>query len=366
MINRNHIETAPYIPESLTMQWHITDRCNNRCKHCYQDSFAQTDLGFDKLLIILEQYKGLLKLWRKDYKKAVKSRITVTGGEPFMREDFFRLLSIFNKNMDIFSFSVLTNGSFLDKEVVKRLKKTNPDYVQLSIEGGEKTHDHIRGKGDYKRTVSAIKNLTQARIKTILSFTAHSDNYREFRHVAALGKKLKVFRVWSDRLIPNEGAHQTLSPKQTKAFFQIMGGEKRKAEKSFRSKTKISMFRALQFLMGGDRPYRCTAGDSLITVLSNGDLVPCRRMPVKTGNLFDESLTNLYYESILFRKLRSTDTIGENCKSCFYKKICRGGLRCLAYSIKGDPFATDPGCWLQNMKDKEITNDNFTCLNKTG
>ena len=41
-----------------------------------------------------------------------------------------------------------------------------------------------------------------------------------------------------------------------------------------------------------------------------------------------------------------------------------GGLRCLAYSIRGDPFATDPGCWLQI--EKEIIDDHKTCLNKAG
>lgn len=47
----------------------------------------------------------------------------------------------------------------------------------------------------------------------------------------------------------------------------------------------------------------------------------------------------------------------------FTKKFA-GGLRSLAYSIKGDPFATDPGCWLQIKK--EIVDDHKTCLNKTG
>ncbi len=110
-------------------------------------------------------------------------------------------------------------------------------------------------------------------------------------------------------------------------------------------KTEIAMHRALQFLCGDGRPYHCTAGDSLMTVLPNGDLLPCRRMPVSVGNLKKKHLAELYYTSDFFRDLRDRRRISRGCENCFYQKLCRGGLKCLSYAVYGSPFRADPGCW---------------------
>ncbi|MDM8563363.1 SPASM domain-containing protein, partial [Candidatus Marithioploca araucensis] len=130
------------------------------------------------------------------------------------------------------------------------------------------------------------------------------------------------------------------------AFFKIMA----KTKRAWFNRTEISMRRALQFLVGGGRPYHCTAGDSLLTVQSNGDLYPCRRMPIRIGNLLETPLLELYDNSTLLHKLRQPEQISEGCEACFYAKLCRGGLKCLSYAVTGDPFKADPGCWLTKLK----------------
>jgi len=117
-----------------------------------------------------------------------------------------------------------------------------------------------------------------------------------------------------------------------------------KYHKKMFNHTEIAMHRALQFHAGGE-PYHCTAGDSLITVLQNGDLYPCARMPVKTGNLLKKNLRELYYDNDLFKRLRNKDFLCKGCENCWYEKLCRGGLKCLSYAVQGDPFIADPGCW---------------------
>jgi radical SAM protein with 4Fe4S-binding SPASM domain len=106
------------------------------------------------------------------------------------------------------------------------------------------------------------------------------------------------------------------------------------------------MIRALQFLVAGERPYRCRAGDSLITVMPNGDVYPCRRMPILVGNLMETPLAELYYRSDVFRALRDSQRVSDGCDVCRYAGVCRGGARCVSYAMTGDPFTADPGCWL--------------------
>ena len=89
-----------------------------------------------------------------------------------------------------------------------------------------------------------------------------------------------------------------------------------------------------------------TAGDSLLTVQPNGDLYPCRRMPIRVGNVMDTPLADLYYESELLCELRDKNRISEGCEGCSHAHTCRGGLKCLSYAMTGDPFKADPGCWI--------------------
>jgi len=233
--------------------------------------------------------------------------------------------------------------------MARHLSQLGPHFVQLSIEGSAPTHDSIRGEGNHARTVTALKHLVKRGIRTMISFTAHRGNFREFPAVARLGRRLRVSRVWADRLIPRGSgsalAGQTLSGEETREFFEIMQRERASAQRQWFGRTEIAMHRALQFLAAGGRPYHCTAGDSLITVQPNGDLYPCRRMPVRVGNLMQTRLLELYYRSDLFQALRNRHRISVGCQACFYAKLCRGGLKCLSFAQKGDAFTADPGCW---------------------
>ncbi len=332
-------------PPKLLLQWHITEHCNLRCEHCYQETYSGKELEFSELLDVLGQFKDLLSIMRKENGRAY-GHITITGGEPFMRSDFLGLLDILSANRKYFSFAILTNGSSIDDVMAGSLRKLNPAFIQVSMEGSKSTHDSIRGTGNFEKTVSAIKYLVRENIRTFIAFTAHQGNFREFGEVAVLGRQLHVSRVWADRLIPrgSGSSMMALTPEETREFFEIMNKERKKSKADFFGKTEISMHRALQFLCAGGEPYHCTAGDNLITVQSNGDLVPCRRMPIRVGNLMDTPLAELYDKSELFRDLRNC--ISEGCNDCFYSKLCRGGLRCLSHAMTGDPFRSDPSCWL--------------------
>lgn len=334
----------------LLLQWHITQRCNLRCAHCYQDGYSGTELSFEGLMGILAQYLELLRSWKGGRRPF--GHVTVSGGEPFAREDFFDILDVFSSHKKEFSFSILTNGSLIDDNAAKRLRNLNPRFVQLSIEGTGATHDAIRGKGSHAKTVEAIRLLKKEGLRVLISFTAHKANYREFGAVVATGRRLKADRVWADRLIPTGAGSRmsALTPEETREFAGIMKRSRRRSILAPFSRTEVSMERALQFLFSNEKPYRCNAGDSLITVQPNGDLYPCRRLPIAVGNLMRESLTELYRESDLFKKLRDRGSIPQGCEGCLYSSLCNGGLKCLSHAVSADPFKADPGCWMSHQR----------------
>jgi len=74
--------------------------------------------------------------------------------------------------------------------------------------------------------------------------------------------------------------------------------------------------------------------------------LPCRRLPIKVGNLLTDDLLKLYLNSERLQQIRDVDESDEKCSSCFYEKSCGGGLKCLSYAAFGDYAKKDPHCWL--------------------
>ncbi|MEI6209839.1 MAG: radical SAM protein [Desulfuromonadales bacterium] len=343
-----HICKEIYIPERILFQWHVTDRCNLHCSHCYQVHPSAADPSWDELLAILEQFKAFIVNCRDAaFSRTFPAHVTVTGGEPFLREDFLLLLEQLAAEKQFFSFAVLTNGTLLTPAMVHSLRQLHPSFIQVSIDGARETHDAIRGAGSHKQAVDGVKMLVAAGIPAYLSFTAHQGNYRDFPDVAQLGRRLGAARVWSDRMVPcasgDQAADLLMSPEETRRFIGLMESERKRG---WLRKSPVVLHRSLQFTSSGTTPYRCCAGDTLITVLSNGDVCPCRRMPLTAGNIHHQPLELLYQNSEIFRCLRDRQRISSGCEGCFYARTCGGGARCIAFARHGDPFRADPGCWL--------------------
>ncbi|MBF0187736.1 MAG: radical SAM protein, partial [Magnetococcales bacterium] len=337
-------------PRHLLLQWHITDRCDHRCKHCYQHDFTLPGPDWQRMRSILAQYLTMLRWIRRHHGgREQVGHIHVTGGEPLVHGDFWSLVELLPNYKDLFSFAVLTNGRSVEQQQAERLKKLGASFVQVSLEGRRESHDDIRGEGDYDQVVQSIRTIVRAGLSCSVSFTAHRRNWKDFPHVARVARKAGATRIWADRLIPfgtgESMADDVLSPDETQQFIKVMVRAGLETKLLSFGKSHVAMNRALQFLESGGRPYRCPAGDSLVALMPDGELLPCRRMPVAVGNLNRQKLVDIYKNAPLLHALRNPEQSGEGCEECFYKGSCSGGLRCLSMGVYGSPFKKDPGCW---------------------
>lgn len=341
----------PFVPPRMLLQWHVTERCNGRCAHCYQEDEPRPELPFAALLDILRQYREFLAVCdRRRAPGRTRGHVTITGGEPFVREDLLDLLDVLATYRDAFGLAILTNGTLIDDRLARYLRNLRPRYVQVSLEGRAENHDRVRGPGNFERVCTGIRRLVRRGVRTVVAFTAHRTNFREFPHVARIARRLGAAAVWADRLVPlgqaNRLSTPVLSPPETREFAALVAGAARRRWWQVGRRTRVATHRALQFLAAGGRPYTCQAGATLLTVLSNGDLVPCRRLPIRVGNVLQTPLRRLYDESDELRALRAANPPVVACRTCRHIRSCRGGLRCLAFAVHGDPFRADPGCWL--------------------
>ena len=342
--------SSPYRPSRMVIQWHLSDRCNLRCAHCYQSSYRGGEEGLEQWLPRLEDFRAFLRPLNQHpgQQPAIPARLTLTGGEPFALSQFPQFLDIVSGLRDEFTFAILTNGTLIDDALARRLRAWSPAYVQISIDGSAATHDAIRGAGNFARAVSGIRALVAAGIHTVISFTALRSNRHEFPLVARLGRELGVARVWTDRLIPEGqgGRDEVMSPVETRDYMDLLASTKSQIEAGSKPRTEVTLSRALQFFAGGEPVYHCKAGDTLITVMPNGEVYPCRRLPISVGNLNQSTLAEIYAGAPL-ANLRHPPQQNEDCADCLYRSLCRGGLRCLAYAMTGDSTRRDPGCWVK-------------------
>ena len=111
----------------------------------------------------------------------IQGQITLTGGEPFVWKELPNLLDRITARRQQYGFAILTNGTLVDTARAEQLRNWGARFVQVSIDGDRATHDRIRGPGNFDRALAGIRHLVRAGVRTYISFTAHRQNYGNFR-----------------------------------------------------------------------------------------------------------------------------------------------------------------------------------------
>ena len=318
--------------KDFTLQWHITHRCNLRCKHCYQEDYSAFE-DIDKIKPVLSQYSELIKQYN------CIGRLNITGGEPLTHPGLYDLLDL--ARLKGMRTGVLTNGTLLGEWEARRLKACGVDYVQISLDGMEKVHDNIRGKGSFDRAVNGICALKAQGIFTSVSFTVQNNNIGELKKLASFCYILGADKLWFDRVvIPSQEDSENLSV-PAENYWKLL-----KTAARLNKKGRVFCGRSLQFIPCRDKLiYHCSAGENLLIVLANGDVMPCRRLPYVIGNVKETDLLTLHQSSPVMKQLRAVG-IPEGCRECKYSTLCRGGSKCIAAAKTGRFDIPDPDCML--------------------
>ena len=332
----------------LTLQFHITGKCNLQCKHCYREEGNVEPLTLRDVQTVIDQFLVLLQKYNQLHGIKKRGHINITGGEPFFREDIKEILRYLGKHNSQITYAVLTNGSFLDHETILLLKETNVSFVQLSIDGNEEMHNKLRAAGDYTRVFCTAETLVNSGIRTYISFTANKQNMRFLPVVARECRKRHIHKLWSDRLVPIGRGNDLQALEITERELPLYLHYLKKAQGNFVTKlrypkTEVTLNRALQFLCTDCSVYSCAAGKSLITVDEFGNIMPCRRMPIICSNIFSSTLENVYFSDYTFTDLRK-EKIPAECISCAYSSVCMGGAKCQSFAKTGDYTRADPAC----------------------
>ncbi|HEX2967091.1 MAG TPA: radical SAM protein [Syntrophorhabdaceae bacterium] len=337
---------------SFFVQWHITEKCNLACSHCYQQGIPQPEMSFYQIRESLGNVSDTINQWSDIYDIPFDVSVNVTGGEPFVRTDLFEILGEVCRHG--FGVFLMTNGTLVTKEKAHMLQELQVNGVQVSLEGPETVHDGIRGRNSFASALNGIEHLLSEKLDVTLNATLSDINAPYWKDIVKIAKDKGVKRVGFSRLVPNgKGANllkSMISACKMKKIYEeiasmsipgldIMSGD------PLASQTE----EIIQDYVGGFPDGGCAAGFSGLTLMTDGTITPCRRIGIPVGNILKDSLRKIWVTSDVLNALRDKKAYKGKCGSCRRWAMCRG-CRAVAYAYsvahgRNDLFEEDPQCF---------------------
>ena len=178
-VSRPPLAQSP-VPSLRYLELQITDRCNLKCKHCYIGSPAHNELPVRTIEDILEEFEAMQGL-----------RLLITGGEPLLHSRFEEI----NAMLPRYGFRkvLFTNGMLMEPEHFKGLRVHE---IQFSVDGLERGHDALRGKGAHGVVMRKLEAARAAGLAVSVATMVHKENLGEFDAMDALFRSIGI-RDWT-------------------------------------------------------------------------------------------------------------------------------------------------------------------------
>ncbi|MBN1697968.1 MAG: radical SAM protein [Spirochaetales bacterium] len=321
--------STDYIPTHGV--WEITYACNMRCMHCgsacgekYPD-----ELTTEEALDLCDQLAsiGLRKL-------------TLSGGEPFMREDW-PLLARRLTDRGVVT-NAISNGWFIDERLIDRAFESGLVNIGISIDGLGETHDTIRKKGSFERVLSALTLLRKRNMPVSVNTSINNRNLAELPGLRDLLVSNGVIK-WQFQIARPMGnflkhrdlvlspdrvgdlidfAHETVTSKHIDIHLgDDIGYYSRKQDEINR---RITGGKKASCWTG------CHAGKRVIGIFANGDINGClsiRDREYIEGNIRQLSLKEIWNRPGAFAWNRELTKNGLEgfCRICAFGSRCLGG-----------------------------------------
>ena len=345
------------IKPSQAYQWHITDNCDQRCRHCYlfgEDALAKC---------VTTPWEMLLRTLDECTLDAAREHawpmLAVTGGDPILHPRFWDLAEEIHRRG--IEWVMMGNPFHLSPEVCVRLRQFGVLRYQMSLDGLEPFHDYMRKPGSFRATLEALRWLGDAGIESQLMATVSRKNMDDVIACMDVAAEHGAGSFSFARYCATspEKAEDYPTPEEYHRFLnryydKRMDYLKRGCRTAFILKEHLFTLIRLErgeftvpaFSMA-NRDLVCDGCHLGRTgcILSNGDIVACRRMESAVGNVWRESLAAVRTGEAMARYADVRDIRG--CKDCELLNWCRG-CRAVGYNATGDLHGADPCCWKQS------------------
>lgn len=262
------------IPFQISIR--VIEQCNQRCSYCIGD-YPRRGIRAPTTEQLLELIDGFARLGTK--------HITLTGGEPLLRDDIHDIVRRIKKHK--INCSLTTNGRLIGRHMAVL---RNLDLLSVSLDGDKLAHDTYRGKGSYEAAIGAIKigRTTGVPVQLICTVTNLTDfKLQSLIAVAERYNCVLTFELLNPLFNSDGTVALRLEDAGEKGInslldYQLRNKNPRILDSSYVLKyvrnwpfsdNTFRLFR--KQIPVGFKPIWCYAGRFSAFIETNGDLVPC-------------------------------------------------------------------------------------------
>lgn len=317
--------------------------CNLRCKYCFYHDVAENrtkkDYGMMKEDVLEELIKKAF-----DY---ADEHITFAfqGGEPMLRGiEFYikcvELVKKYNTNKISTNFSIQTNGTKINDQWAEFFAQNN-FLIGLSLDGYKEINDlnrlDAKGDGTFKSVINASRLLNKHKVEynilCVVTKAVAKHGIKIYNFFKSNGFKYIQFIPCLDDFGEENGKRPfSLTAKD---YGNFLNNVFNLWYRDFINDDYVSirMFDNLVMMLKGYPPESCdmVGQCSRGTIIeADGSSYPCDFYVVdewKMGNIVMSGFDELIYNTKMDEFVRESKKINDECKSCEYFSLCRGGCR---------------------------------------
>ncbi|MBN2482650.1 MAG: radical SAM protein [Candidatus Omnitrophica bacterium] len=271
----------------------LTHRCNGNCRMCDIPDDADTELPSS--------------CWKQVIKDAYilgASTVVFSGGEPFLRDDLFELISYVKQNH--MNACVTTNGLLLDEKRARALYESGIDVVNVSLEGNDKVHEYLRGTGSFSKVTSALAYLQHYKIETTIATMVSRYNYKYLPEIVSYARKYDSttikFQPFNSLFLHDKTRNNDffITHKEVPQLQKIIGKVIHACDTQGISTNPVSYLEKIPGYLSGDsfrHRSMCMAPWQSCPIAPGGDVYLCwvLAQPDKTiGNVKEERLLDMW------------------------------------------------------------------------
>lgn len=327
-------QTEPYIATYLHSKgrklglpiagnFELTARCNFNCPMCYVHMSEEEVRAKGKELTAAQW----ISIAEAAQKKGMIFAL-LTGGEPFIRKDFFEIYDAM-KNMGII-VSINSNGSMLEGKILEKLLEDRPSRINVSLYGGcNETYKNMCGQPVYDKVLKNIVTLKENGVDVSINLSITPYNCQDIEKIYEIVKKHNIQVKASSYMYPPirlekelEGYGNRLLPKES-AEYSVKWDLLRFTEEEFSKRAK-----AMKDLVNVDEKecsidmeqgVRCRAGSSSFWMTWDGQMRPCGMMPGPTAYPMNVGFDAAWE---IIREETRKILLPTKCNTCAKKEIC--------------------------------------------
>jgi heme d1 biosynthesis radical SAM protein NirJ len=347
--------------------WNLVRRCNLTCMHCYSLS---GDVDFPGELSTAQVFDVL------DDLKAFRVPVLIlSGGEPLLRPDIFDI-SARARELGFF-LCLSTNGTLIDDAMADRIAAAGYDYVGVSLDGMGAMHDQVRRKeGAFDASLEGLRRLRDRGVKVGVRFTITQTNESHLEPLIDLCEAERFPKFYLSHLVyagrGNKNRGHDAEWATTRRAMDLLIA---RAEAAIRGNRDLEIVTgnndadAVYLLQWAQahHPGRAEAlrralvawggnasGVNVANIDNLGQVHPDTMWWRHTlGNVKERRFSDIWTDIAdpVFAGLKQRPrAVTGRCGDCAHLAICGGNTRIRALQISGDPWAEDPGCYLDDAE----------------